>query len=537
MAKGKGAKEKPIPQDERNEKAEFKQLLFRLGVRGNPFMLRVMRKLFRLCLFLALGFGLLVAIGLGIGSWWVMRNMGPEIWVQQAETAWNCRAQIEDAKLSLFTRPASLTLKGVKLVARDDQVALPYAERQPLSKEAVVPVYIPEAVMEVSLEDLLSRRLNIKRLRFVTPQVNEYTDATGRSSLEQLFAKPGSVEAETPVAVPAAAGSVPPAPAVATLPGQPTRYVETPVSEAPVPRAIPVATPTANAAPVSEAAPEDHGPPFRVSVQEAAIDQGTLYITSGSTQTQISELDFAMTDIDVDSTMPQQHNHMKAMLKAHIVVMGMARIAGAEQKAQLADLRLVGEANIRPLDPATGEWNAFTAIKLNLQKGSTLAGHMTIGDAAGDDLRKLEEYGIDLAPVVIGGPLVEDAVVAGNYRNNQFETDGQTRFAFPQYEVVIGQNSWVNAPQDRHDIRLQLSTGPELQARLESGIAQKKLGDSLARAVTKAFADERGRMTFDVRSEGSLSDPKVRPSVDRVLKNLLRGQGLGDLLQGLFKRL
>ena len=53
----------------------------------------------------------------------------------------------------------------------------------------------------------------------------------------------------------------------------------------------------------------------------------------------------------------------------------------------------------------------------------------------------------------------------------------------------------------------------------------------------KALADEQGRMAFDIESEGSLSDPQIKPKVDRILKNLIRGEGLGDLLQGLLKKL
>ena len=55
--------------------------------------------------------------------------------------------------------------------------------------------------------------------------------------------------------------------------------------------------------------------------------------------------------------------------------------------------------------------------------------------------------------------------------------------------------------------------------------------------MTKALSDERGRMTFDIVSSGSLSNPEVKPSIDRLLNNLLRGQGLEDLLKGLLKKL
>lgn len=439
--------------------------------------------------------GLLTATALGAVSWWVMQKMGPEIWIEQAEKNWNCRAQIDDAQLSLFTRPATLKFTGVRLAPRDLEVAKPYAERTPLPEVSAL-VEIPEITLEVKLDDLLNRRLFIEQLRIVRPSVRELQDEKGKSSLEALFKKPGSLEAAT-------------------------------------------ATPEASTqpAPVETKAAENSSPSFSYAIQSASIEKGTFDITNGTTKVLIQDFDFNVSDIDVNLSDLVNHNHMKASLNAVIDVSGMARIDGAKRPAELAHLVLSGQGDIAPLSPATGEWNPVSNLTLSLAKGSVLAGHMTIGDAAGKDLRKLQEYGVDLAPVVIGGPLQEDAVVTGTYARDRFLTRTLTRFVFPEYEVAIEPKSWINGPQDKHEIEFRLSCGPDLQSRLVAGISNAKLGDSIARAVTKALSDEQGRMTFDIESEGSLSSPKVKPKTDRVLKNLMRGEGLGDLLQGLLKKL
>ena len=44
-------------------------------------------------------------------------------------------------------------------------------------------------------------------------------------------------------------------------------------------------------------------------------------------------------------------------------------------------------------------------------------------------------------------------------------------------------------------------------------------------------------MTFDIESDGSLSDPKIEPKLERVFKNLMQGDGLNDILNGLLKKL
>ena len=437
----------------------------------------------------------LVAGGLGATSWWVMQKMGPEIWVEQAEKNWNCRVQIADAQLSLLTQPATLKFIQVQLAPRDEEVAKPYASRTPLA-EALALVSIPEITLEVKLDDLLNKRLFVEHLRIIRPSVRETQDDQGKSSLEALFKKPGSAEA----------------------------VAATPKTSAPP-------------ADVQSNAAEKSSPAFRFAVREATLEKGQFDMTNGTTQVKVRDLDFNLTGIDVDENDLANHNRIEAKLSAQIDVSGMARINGAKRPAELAHLILSGQGEIIPINPTTRVWNPRTNLTLNLANGSVIAGHMTIGDAAGKELKKLQEYGVDLAPVIIGGPLTEEAVVSGVFFNDRFTTRTQTRFVFPEYEVAIEPKSWVNAAQDQHNIELKLSCGPDLQSRLATGISNAKLGESIARAVSKALSDERGRMTFDIESSGPLSDPKVKPNTDRVLKNLMRGEGLGDLLQGLLKKL
>lgn len=450
-----------------------------------------MKKLLYVVLFLFV----LTGAALGAASWWIMQKMGPETWVELAEENWNCRAQIDDAKLNLLTRPATLTFTGVRLAPRDLEVAKNYADRAPLLEGSDV-VLIPELTLEVKLEDLINRRLFVEHVNIVEPVVSELQDDEGNSTLEALFEKPGSMEAD----------------------------VATPKSKPRPPK-------------VESQAAEEPSPDFIFAVSSATISKGRFNINSGTTQVVVSDLDFKLTGVDVDKNDLANHNRIQATLSSKINVTGMAKVDGAMRPAELARLVLSGTGDIRPYHPQTLEWKPFSQLSLTLAKGSVLAGHMTIGDAAGKELRKLQEYGVDLAPVVIGGPLTEDAVVTGDFVNDLFITRTLTRFSFPEYEVAIEPKSWVNHAKDKHEIELRLSTGPVLQAKLSDGIAQAKLGESIARALTKALSDDQGRMTFDIESSGSLSDPKVKPKTDRVLKNLMRGEGLGDLLQGLMKKI
>ncbi|MBV6501271.1 MAG: hypothetical protein CJBNEKGG_03780 [Prosthecobacter sp.] len=459
-----------------------------------------MQKILRFALIALVTVCLVVGIGIGAFSWWVMRRMGPEIWVSQIERQLNCRVEIADASLSLFSSPAKLVFKGFKMAPRDAEVTKVPGARTPL-KEGAAPIVVPEISLAVKLEDLMNRRLFVEQLRLVSPVISESINESGRSTLEPLFKKPGPD----------------------------------------APKAVPVAAPkeTGGAAPQqAEAAAQGGGMEgFAFSVSKAGIEGGSLTIQNARTTVLVTGLDFSLGEIDIDMRNLAQHNKMLVSLEAAVQVVGQARIAGARQQATLADLKLSGEGTITPVDPASRTLVPRTVLKLTLAKGSVIAGHITMGDAAGKEMKTLQDYGIDLTPVRVGGELLEPAVLEGVFRANIFSVLADTRFAFPDYEVVIARKSHVNTAADKHEIELRLSCGKELQDRLQKGIAGAKAGESIARGLVKALSDERGRMTFDIESEGSLSNPTIKPKVDRLLKNLMRGEGLGDLLQGLLKKL
>lgn len=458
-----------------------------------------MKKILRITLILIVVFGLLLGIGLGIGSWWIMRKMGPDTWVKLAEEKWNCRMQIDAAELSLLSRPARLIFKDVKMAPRDAEVLKEPAEREPMA-ESVALIVIPKIVLEVKLDDLLNKRLFVENLRIVSPSVQETQTAAGDSTLEALFKNPAS-QGEVPQAIA-------------------------------LQQTTPVAAPEASAASSS-----DGGSDYAFAISTANLEDGRLTIKNPSVQISVSKLDFSLSGIDVDANNLASHNKIRALLSAHLQVSGMARVGGVMRPTEMANLQLTGESDIVPINPATGKWSPASMLKLTLAQGSVLAGHITMGDAAGKEMKKLMEYGVDLSPVKIGGALLEPAVVVASFVNNRLTLNNDTRFSFPEYEVMIEGQSWFNSTQNQHDMDLRLACGAGLQARLQAGVSKAKLGESIARGVIKALSDDRGRMTFDIESEGSLSDPKIRPRIDRLLKNLIKGEGLGDLLQGLLKKL
>lgn len=438
----------------------------------------------------------LVLAGAAAASWWILRQLGPETWVAQAEGQWNCRAQIGDVDLRLLTRPATLVLKDVHLARRDSETDKPLGERKAFA-EGEADIHVAELRLDVRLEDLLNRRLHVEDLRIVRPAIRETLDAKGSSSLEAIFRKPGG------------AGTA----------------AEKPATPKP-------AAPKVDTGNETQELPRGAGG-FSFALAKAAIEDGALTLNAKDNVIEITRLGFRVGGIDLEQLKPG--TELAAELEAHLRVTGLTRIQGAKRQAELAVLDLRGTGSVAPLDAKTGRWKPNTLLTLTLAKGSVLAGQQTLGDAAGSELRKLQEFGIDLSPVRIGGPLQQDTVIAGRWVGGAFILREQALFVFPEYEVALEQKCWLDTVNDRHEFDVRLTCGPELQQRLHQGMAKAKLGESVARGLVRALADERGRLTFDIESRGPLSDPKVRPKTDRVLKNLMSGQGLGDLLQGLLR--
>src|SRR5688572_21788246 len=67
------------------------------------------------------------------GQAWLKSKLQRESLVEQMESAWNCRAHIDDTAVSFFSRPATVKLTGLKLAPRDAEVDKPLASRTPLA--------------------------------------------------------------------------------------------------------------------------------------------------------------------------------------------------------------------------------------------------------------------------------------------------------------------------------------------------------------------------------------------------------------------
>jgi hypothetical protein len=466
-----------------------------------------MKKFVRLLLFLLV----LLAVAAPLaGAYMLRRYVNKELIVLETEKNINARVHLDDVTLTILAWPPSLRLSGVKIGLRDQYAGTPLEARPPLQN---APVQIDLVYAELVPKALLSGQFFPRVLRFVGIEVQERISPQEGSALEKLFQPPSEklavlqAQADVPRTVP-----VPPSASVAVEP-------------APAP-AAPAVFPEEAAE--SKAA--------RIALQEISIEQGHFVISNEGTDSRfnadISDFSLVLTGIDIDPTDIANHNTLHARLSAQIVVDGAAQIGGRMQQVKFASMKLHGEGDVNPVDPNTMLWAPAAVLNLVIDRGSSIGGHMTIGDAAGQELDKLMKYGVDLSAIRIGGVLAQDVNVSVLFRNESIRFLGDTLFALPDYEFTIKKESWMDFANDQQGLITRLSCGEALKEQIVRGVASRGLGETISRMVVGAFSDDRGRVAFDLSITGPLSRPVVKPEIQNRLEGILGG-GIEDKAKGL----
>jgi hypothetical protein len=445
-----------------------------------------------------------------------------ELIVLETEKNINARVELNDVTLTIFAWPPSLRLSGVKIGPRDQYAGTPL-EARPLMKNA--PVHIEMAYAELVPEALLSRQFFPRVLRFVGVEVHERISPQEGSALEKLFQPPPEklaalqAEADVPRAIP-----VQTPPSVSVEPAAPGPVAIVPPAPAATPAAMPVET------------SDESSRVGRVMLQEISIEQGHFVISNQGTDSRfnadISDFSLVLTGIDIDPADIANHNTLHARLSAKAVVDGAAQIGGRMQQVQFASMKLHGEGDVNPVDPNTMLWAPAAVLNLVIDRGSSIGGHMTIGDAAGQELEKLMKYGVDLSAIRIGGVLAQDVNVSVLFRNESIRFLGDTLFALPDYEFTIKKESWMDFTNDQQGLLTRLSCGEALKEQIVRGVASRGLGETISRMVVGAFSDERGRVAFDLSITGPLSRPQVKPDIQNRLEGILGGD-IEDKAKGL----
>ncbi|MBK8090466.1 MAG: hypothetical protein IPK32_00300 [Verrucomicrobiaceae bacterium] len=455
---------------------------------------------------------------------WVRGYATPEYLVRLTEESCNCRAELQESTLTLFTWPPTLRLKGIKIAPRDAFVSKPLAERPRLES---APVQIELAYAELLSDDIWRGLVTPNLLRISGVEVWETLDPQTGSSLEKLFQPPPAPDAPIAAVEPASVPKALPVPDEPPPPGTPRTYTIEPAPPLAPPQAFP--------------APGDIEPPMpemvkaeRIPLREVRIEKVHAHITNKEVAAQfdadISDLEIALTDIDVDPANPARHNTLNIDLGGHAIVRGVAEVSGRMQEVTFADIRLIGQGVMHPMDPQAGVWRPATKLTLTLERGSLLGGHMTVGDAAGQQLDQLLKHGIDIRDVRLGGPLAEDAVAVIEHQNDVLTFRQPMHVVLPDFQFTVKQDAWIDPVHDQQGVPVRITFGPVLRENILRGIAQTGLGETIGRMVIGMISDDRGNPYLDLQITGSLSKPKVTHSLMGKLEKVGKATGLKDLI-------
>lgn len=489
-----------------------------------------MKQASRIGLFVAGGLVALIAAGFGGLHWWLASQLSKEALVAQMEAAWNCRAQIDEAKLILLASPARLDLTGCRIAKRDAELDKPLAARLAL-EAANVEVSINHAVLEVKLQDLLARRLNVQQLSLSDIAVREEIDKDGRSSLGELFRKPSGARVAAPA--PAEAGR----PSVSVTASIPEATIQETATQPvkPVAPSTDQASGTGNPSGPRTFTAAELG--FEIRVDQASLERASLHIVNrrNTTTTDVKDLRFAIHDIDVNPADLANHNRCNLSIGGRIAVGDRIKLPDGEwREVSLFDVVVEGEGTVRPFDPQSGRWDAATTLQLKLKKDSVVGGYMKLGETGSRDLKKLEEYGIDLRDVTMGGPLLEDADIGVRFEEDRLTFLDDARFAMSEGELAVRKDSWLNSAEDEHEMQIRLWCGPKLRDQVAAGAQKLGLTKEQAESLIQALSDEKGTLFFDFQSTGKLSKPNPKPDMKRLLDRVLNNLG-GGLLKGFIK--
>ncbi len=557
-----------------------------------------MKKLAKKALILLLILAVLLT-GLGVaGHSWLAGRLKKEAIIAQMEEAWDCRVQLEGTEVSLLSSPATVKLVGLKMIPRDEEVKKPLAERAPVKDEEVL-VGASEAVLSMELMDLVRGTLRVEKLHLENALVRMIIDEEGESSLDELFDEYEEVEEEAQEPAPSAAthaaassatASPPPAPAPSPAPG---------TSTPPAPRPAPAPTPPPNPDPVTTPVPPAEAPPaapapaapvpatapapaashtfvvtnpdgtkvtvvkkkkkkkkkkkrekkpmhanelkLNLAIKEVSISNGlfeNIDLEKG-THITFSALNVALKDIDIVPTALALHNSCDLSMDSAIKVVKTEK----QQQNTVADFAVSASGKAKPFDATTGLWSPDLMLEILLKKGGLLGGTPLGKQLSKKDSKRVAEYGISLDGVSIGGVLTEDINARIHViRGNKIMMNGDTRFAFPQYELTMFDNSWFNAPEDMINARAKLVVSPELTTKiledaktvLTKEFGSKTLVDGVVDVIGATLMDDQKRLEIAFRAKGQMSKPDV--SLDTVLsdiKDKLKDAGK-NFLKGLF---
>jgi len=460
----------------------------------------------------------LLVVGFGV-TWLVRKRMSPEELVRQLEATRNCRAEIEATEVHVFSWPASLEIRGFRMVPRDEVAAAgtALAERKPV-QVAETMIAADRLVLEVNLWRLLVGELAVRRLVLDRPDIRGVRAKKGAKSLDLLLGKPQPVVAAVVPVV--AAAAVAPA-------GEAEKEVAKEGEEA-----------------VPEVPFKASDLPFAATLEEVRVRNGswTLRNDRKRTFTEVRDFNAAVTGVRIDP------GNLAAANEAMVSAGGRIVIDNQQLSVRTLDVILTMDGRLQPFDAATGMWNNDLVLECTARKGSVVNRIPTLVRLA----ERLEKLKADIGLAIelpAEGVLTKDTPVKATVSGGRLVVAESVLFPFDTYRIRLDKDSWLAFGDEQHvfDGKLQAST--EVSRKALEGVTaffagkDSKLAEIVNKNVLSKILTDKRLLSIPFQSTGEIGhpdvdfSPKFRESLNGALKDaakdlLLDAARGGDALKG-----
>jgi hypothetical protein len=436
---------------------------------------------------------LLPLVLLGVAQWILSSMLTPDALVARLEATYNCRAEVTSASADLWSRPAKVTLVGLKLSPRDadaDQ-ATPLAQRQPSdSKKAILS--LANASLTVDLWSLLKRDLNVKDLLLQNVSLATTTSMEGINNFNIMMSKPALVA------------------------GKPNPALQAVAQD---PNATPESKTTSGPFTVKDL-------PLASSLGSAKLENLRMDFRSDKKRQNLrfENVAFSLTDVQIDANNLAQENQLAFQLDGDFFIIGKRKFEHANLGVQLS-------GKFQPFDAKTGQL-APMRFHVALEKDSKLREIAAI-ERISQKMKKWERYGLTFKPLPAEVIVLKDCTADFVLAQPKLSVDSDLTLFFDNYEVILQKGGWIDL--DTNECKLDLyvigSQSVSQQALQDFNDSLKKkigdtIGSTLGEKVTKLFKKESliladGRLSVPIGLTGDLSKPEVEDRVTPILENAL----------------
>ncbi len=427
------------------------------------------RRLWKLLL-LFIGLPALLLAG---AQWWFSSRFTTEEIVRRLTAAHNCQATAGSATVRLFSFPARVEVRDLKVT--------PFDESHKPATPGETWIHVDRVLLEVNLWSLITGELDIKNALIEGVDMHTVKWSSGGNSLRVLLAKPGSTAQQAT---------------------QPATLEDS------------------DEIPAAEDAGGGNDKPFHVSelpvtstLREARIRNASWTIVNQRKHTvqQYKDCSFTLTGMTLDPSNPAAGGRANVSAGTRLV------IDSQRLNIRTLDFILGLEGAYQIIDPVTGNLNEDLDFKVTVKKGSLINRLPTLVKL-NERFEKLKaSMGLDLN-LPPQATLTTDTVINAGLKEGVIRLREDVYFPFDTYQLALDKDSWLSLRDDQHLFNGRIMANREISERAVAGLKDflEKRGKGLASLVNKTVLEKlvnaENRIELPFQSSEAIGSPDVKLS-------------------------